>query len=101
MAVDGKTRELTVEDMVPGAVIRLHQTDDVVAPFSDCVVIDRVAGNPGHYPPEWNVARPHPLGTDRFTVPETHLKHFRAVLGSRGQLYLHSVELPGIAKIRA
>ncbi len=43
MALDGMTRELTAADMVPGAVIRLHQDGNVVAPFSDSVVIGRVS----------------------------------------------------------
>lgn len=83
--LDGVTRAVRQPDLVPGAVLRMVQSDGTVAPFSDCVIAS-VDGL------QVVIVRPHASGSEEVAVSVPRILSpgslFRTVLDSADNVYV-------------
>jgi hypothetical protein len=87
---DGHTRPATVEDMVPGAVIRLANHDGTISAYSDCTILRKTDIG-------WCVARPFVYAHGVSSTALTGVEEFEVSKSlfnpGREQQYLYVVML--------
>lgn len=94
---DGKLREVSLDELQPGMVLRLVGSNGEVAPFSDYVVTYVFSSKSHHVESTFNVIRPYAyehLGGELHSVErmdglsERSLGLFRLVLLDSGKPYM-------------